>query len=138
MAVPDMGRALCVRRTTCKRWHPPTLKPRKTMAPTDQIPAPKEPQKADCPSAACSARGMARIRQYYGVPAKRGMVIIYGMDGGVRCLIVGSGACDRLRVRPMMKDGTYSRKTSLIHPTWRVSYPQNDPAQTRPPETPTI
>jgi hypothetical protein len=35
-------------------WHPPTLKLRKTMALSNQIPASKDPQKADCPSASCS------------------------------------------------------------------------------------
>jgi len=39
---------------TPKQWHPPTLKPRKKMGCPNEIPAPKEPQKVDCPSAPCS------------------------------------------------------------------------------------
>jgi len=82
-------------------------------------------RKSPLDAADCSeVRGMARIRRYYGVPAKRGMTVTYGMDGGLKCLIVGSKN-DRLIIRPMMADGTWSRRKSYIHPTWRVSYPQN-------------
>jgi hypothetical protein len=53
-----------IRRETLKRWHPPTLKLRKTMALSNQNPASKEPQKADCPSASCCALGRDEFLQW--------------------------------------------------------------------------
>lgn len=71
---------------------------------------------------------MARIRSYYGVPAKRGMIVTYGASDGedVDCLIVGSADADRLRVKMRDFKGGWSKRTCLLHPTWHVTYPQND------------
>lgn len=74
---------------------------------------------------------MAKIRSCYGVPAKRGMIVTYGAGDGedVDCLIVGSAGSDRLRVKLRDFRGGWSKRTSLMHPTWRVTYPQDDKEQ---------
>lgn len=56
---------------------------------------------------------MERIREYYGVPAKRGMRIEFM---GKPAVITGSTAM-RLRARI---DG--EKKTSILHPTWEMNY----------------
>jgi hypothetical protein len=71
--------------------------------------------------------GISRIREYYGVPAKRGMIVRYGASDGedVDCLIVGSDHSGRLRVKMRDFNGGWSKRTCLLHPTWRVTYPAN-------------
>jgi hypothetical protein len=59
------------------------------------------------------------IRQYYGVPAKRGMQIT--VDGTPATIVGFAGA--RLRIRLDGRDGIFS-----AHPTWNVQYP--NPAST--------
>jgi hypothetical protein len=55
------------------------------------------------------------IRQYYGVPAKRGMRIT--IDGRPAKIVGSAGA--RLRIR---RDD--EKHTAIAHPTWRVEYPK--------------
>jgi hypothetical protein len=64
---------------------------------------------------------MKRIRDYYGVPAKRGAEIkfIDGLGVEHKCKII-SAFQDSLKVRV---DGIHSgRKFWLLHPTWNVEY----------------
>lgn len=63
---------------------------------------------------------MASIRKFYGIPAKRGMRIIYD---GQPCTITGSTRGPMyLRVR----FDDEPKKTYPIHPTWEVEYPNGD------------
>lgn len=59
------------------------------------------------------------IRQFYGVPAKRGMRVVYtGYDNPRPGTITGSsGMYVRIRL-----DG--ERGSGRYHPTWRVDYKQ--------------
>jgi hypothetical protein len=59
---------------------------------------------------------MDYIRKYYGVPAKRGMRVIYGASG--YGTIVGSKGC-YLRIR---MDG--ERKVKSYHPEYLLTYIQ--------------
>lgn len=70
---------------------------------------------------------MSRIRKCYGVPAKRGMVIIYSTSDGdkVECLIVGSRN-NRLRVKMSNRKGGWNEQTCLLHPKWNVIYPNEN------------
>lgn len=63
---------------------------------------------------------MQRIREYYGVPAKRGMRI---KTEGKSATITGTthGAM-HLRVR----FDDEPNRTYPIHPTWKVEYPNGD------------
>ncbi len=61
---------------------------------------------------------MAYIRRYYGVPAKRGMRVVYGASDGdcIDAVIVGSkGAYLRVRLGN-------NKHTSLLHPTYYLRY----------------
>ena len=63
---------------------------------------------------------MGYIRNYYGVPAKRGARVRYTPDGNRQLahdgVIVGSrGAYLRVRMGDEKKIGTY-------HPTWEMEY----------------
>jgi hypothetical protein len=62
---------------------------------------------------------MQRIREYYGVPAKRGMRIVYHGAKRVRLgTITGSDTAGMyLRIR---LDG--DRRSTLFHPTWQLEY----------------
>lgn len=53
------------------------------------------------------------VRNYYSVPAKRGMRIT--VDGRPATIVGFAGA--RLRIR---RDG--EKRTAIAHPTWRVNY----------------
>jgi hypothetical protein len=66
---------------------------------------------------------MRYIRDYYGVPAKRGMRVIANGHRGVIC-----GSLDHyLRIRP---DG--DQELTTWHPTWRVIYLPDTVAQLQP------
>jgi hypothetical protein len=66
---------------------------------------------------------LAWIREYYGVPAKRGMRIVF--DGRL-ATIVGAGLWDgRIRIR---LDG--ENHAVSAHPTWRIEYPGGDMSRT--------
>lgn len=70
---------------------------------------------------------MQAIRLKYGVPAKRGMEVSYHRqrDGEeIKCLIVGTSCSDRLRVKMRQYDGKLNKRTSLMHPTWNLTYPK--------------
>ncbi|WP_443452665.1 hypothetical protein [Glutamicibacter arilaitensis] len=61
---------------------------------------------------------MKRIREYYSVPAKRGMRIKFE---GRPCTITGTTSGQMyLRIR---YDGD-PKRTYPIHPTWEVEYPE--------------
>lgn len=64
---------------------------------------------------------MASIRRTYGVPAKRGLEILYG---GERYVIVGTqrGAM-RLRARQVS-----GGPVQTLHPTWNIAYPGREVA----------
>lgn len=60
---------------------------------------------------------MKRIREFYGVPAKRGMRIVFN---GKPVIITGTTRGPMyLRVRPLEGGKPYP-----IHPTWNVEYPE--------------
>jgi hypothetical protein len=56
---------------------------------------------------------MKSIRDYYGVPAKRGAYILFRDD---LCVITGSSGA-YLRAR-----GIFNYRKYLLHPTWNVEY----------------
>ena len=59
---------------------------------------------------------MERIRQFYGVPAKRGMRIEFQ---GVPYIITGTTSGQMyLRIRPIAGGKPFS-----VHPTWEMEYP---------------
>ncbi len=58
---------------------------------------------------------MQRIREYYNVPARRGMRIT--MDGQPGVIVASDPTSMHLRVR---FDG--QRHSLRVHPTWRVEY----------------
>ena len=60
---------------------------------------------------------MAYIRDYYGVPAKRGGRVVFNDKPGV---IVGSRS-QYLRIRLDSDPSTQRPRT--VHPTWRMEYP---------------
>jgi len=61
---------------------------------------------------------MERVRNYYGVPAKRGVKIIYKGDGVPKNGVIKSASSgNRLRV---LLDG-YKHLVTL-HPTWEIEY----------------
>ena len=53
------------------------------------------------------------VRNYYGIPAKRGMRVL--ADGKLGTVIGFDGAHLRIRL-----DG--EKRTSYWHPTWRIEY----------------
>lgn len=66
------------------------------------------------------AGGMAGIRRFYGVPAKRGGKIRFNGDLGV---IVGARQ-DAMHLLVRMKEGSLVGHLGALplHPTWRVEY----------------
>ncbi|MFB6392585.1 hypothetical protein [Polymorphospora lycopeni] len=66
---------------------------------------------------------MQYIRNYYGVPAKRGMRVVADGKPGV---ITGTIAAS-LRIR---LDG--EKHSAPWHPTWRIEYPDTRPMSARP------
>lgn len=63
---------------------------------------------------------MQRIREYYGVPAKRGMRIV--MDG--RHGVITGTTYGPMYLRVRFDDEP--KFTQPIHPTWEVEYPKED------------
>ena len=61
---------------------------------------------------------MARIRAYYGVPAKHGMKILFRDQPAT--IIGATQDAMRLKIRHTTKPKT----THQIHPTWQVQYPE--------------
>lgn len=59
---------------------------------------------------------MARIREYYGVPAKRGMRVT--MTGRPGTIVASSRTSMHLRVR----FDNAPEYISLVHPTWEIAY----------------
>lgn len=66
---------------------------------------------------------MARIRQAYGVPAKRGTRIAFRGDP---CTITGTSR-NALHLRVRFNDEP--KRTYAIHPTWEVTYPETKETQ---------
>ena len=72
---------------------------------------------------------LAYIRRYYGVPAFRGGLIVYGASDGetIKAKITGSRGA-QLRAKMQKNDGTYNRRSALFHPTWHIAYlPKGQP-----------
>lgn len=65
---------------------------------------------------------MEHIRATYGVPAKRGMQIIYTGDKEPRRGVISGTKNDYLRV---MFDG--EAHSDLLHPTWEIEYLTAEP-----------
>ena len=65
---------------------------------------------------------MQRIRQFYSVPAKRGMRITHE---GHPCTITGT---TRGPMHLMVRFDDDPKRTYPIHPTSEVEYPQEDPS----------
>ena len=61
---------------------------------------------------------MKYIRDYYGVPARRGTRVRF--TGSDRGPIVGTIASSQGSALQVMFDG--DKRTSLVHPTWELEY----------------
>lgn len=66
---------------------------------------------------------MAWVRKAYGVPAKRGMRVVYTGSGSPVSGTIRSARTGRLKIQ---LDG--SKSTKSYHPTWELRYP--DPNST--------
>ena len=61
---------------------------------------------------------MARVRKYYGVPARRGMRVIYTGSGEIQFGTIRSAGMN-LRLNIQL-DGL--KHTKPFHPTWELEY----------------
>lgn len=61
---------------------------------------------------------MAWVRKAYGVPAKRGMRVVYTGSGAPVNGTIRSASTGRLKIQ---MDGSNSTKS--YHPTWEIQYP---------------
>lgn len=66
---------------------------------------------------------MEWVRKTYGVPAKRGMRVVYTGGGAPVSGTIRSARTGRLKIQ---MDGAKSAKS--YHPTWELSYPVSTPA----------
>ena len=74
----------------------------------------------DARSQGAGAMSLDYIRNHYGVPASLGAAIVYYGDSseGKEGVIVGS---DGARILALLRGRD---STSILHPTWKVNYPQ--------------